>query len=374
MVNGKCTLFILKFSNVTDGLEKERTTAIGIMSGTSLDGLDLCYVEFEFDGKWRFEITASNCISYDEEWSLNLGNAHTCSAVDLELLNDAFGKFIGESVNEFIDKFSLQKPDIVCSHGHTVFHEPASKFTLQIGNGNIISETTGITCVSDFRSLDVSLGGQGAPLVPVGDQHLFSEYEACLNLGGFSNISFKERGERLAFDICPVNISLNPLANLLNNPFDYNGEIARSGHLQPELLKQMNALPIYKLHKRPSLAREWLEKVFNPVIENANCSVEDKLRTVTEHVAQQISVVINSRVGTGRVLVTGGGAKNGFLMERLSQLSSADVVIPFEEILDYKEALIFAFLGVLRMRDQNNVLRSVTGAQADSCSGVVSNP
>jgi anhydro-N-acetylmuramic acid kinase len=245
---------------------------------------------------------------------------------------------------------------------------------LQIGNGNIISETTGITCVSDFRSLDVSLGGQGAPLVPVGDQHLFSEYEACLNLGGFSNISFKERGERLAFDICPVNISLNLLANLLNKPFDYNGEIARSGHLQPELLKQMNALPIYKLHKRPSLAREWLEKVFNPVIENVNCSVEDKLRTVTEHVVKQISVVINSRVGTGRVLVTGGGTRNGFLMERLSQLSSVEVVIPNEEILDYKEALIFAFLGLLRMRDQNNVLRSVTGAQADSCSGVVSNP
>jgi anhydro-N-acetylmuramic acid kinase len=292
----------------------------------------------------------------------------------LELLNDAFGKFIGESVNVFIDKFSLQKPDIVCSHGHTVFHEPASKFTLQIGNGNIISERTGIICVSDFRSLDVSLGGQGAPLVPVGDQHLFSEYEACLNLGGFSNISFKERGERLAFDICPVNISLNPLANLLNKPFDYNGEIARSGHLQPELLKQLNALPIYKLDKRPSLAREWLEKVFNPVIENTNCCTEDKLRTVTEHVAEQISVVINSRVGAGRVLVTGGGTRNGFLMERLSQLSSVEVVIPNEEILDYKEALIFAFLGVLRMRDQNNVLRSVTGAQTDSCSGLVSHP
>jgi anhydro-N-acetylmuramic acid kinase len=292
----------------------------------------------------------------------------------LELLNDAFGKFIGESVNVFIDKFSLQKPDIVCSHGHTVFHEPASKFTLQIGNGNIISERTGIICVSDFRSLDVSLGGQGAPLVPVGDQHLFSEYDACLNLGGFSNISFKERGERLAFDICPVNISLNPLANLLNKPFDYNGEIARSGHLQPELLKQLNALPIYKLDKRPSLAREWLEKVFNPVIENTNCCTEDKLRTVTEHVAEQISVVINSRVGAGRVLVTGGGTRNGFLMERLSQLSSVEVVIPNEEILDYKEALIFAFLGVLRMRDQNNVLRSVTGAQTDSCSGLVSHP
>ncbi|MFT6210642.1 MAG: anhydro-N-acetylmuramic acid kinase [Bacteroidia bacterium] len=292
----------------------------------------------------------------------------------MELLNDAFGKFIGESVNVFIDKFSLQKPDIVCSHGHTVFHEPASKFTLQIGNGNIISERTGIICVSDFRSLDVSLGGQGAPLVPVGDQHLFSEYEACLNLGGFSNISFKERGERLAFDICPVNISLNPLANLLNKPFDYNGEIARSGHLQPELLKQLNALPIYKLDKRPSLAREWLEKVFNPVIENTNCCTEDKLRTVTEHVAEQISVVINSRVGAGRVLVTGGGTRNGFLMERLSQLSSVEVVIPNEEILDYKEALIFAFLGVLRMRDQNNVLRSVTGAQTDSCSGLVSHP
>jgi anhydro-N-acetylmuramic acid kinase len=373
-VNDKCTLFILKFSNVTDGLKKETTTAIGIMSGTSLDGLDLCYAEFIFDGKWQFEIISSDCISYDQQWRFDLGNAHTYSADKLEALNDTFGKFIGESVNAFIDKFSLQKPDIVCSHGHTIFHEPAKKYTLQIGNGQIISNTTGITSVSDFRSLDVSLGGQGAPLVPVGDEYLFSEYEACLNLGGFSNISFKEDEERLAFDICPVNISLNPLANCLDKPFDYNGEIAQSGHLQPELLKQLNALPIYKLDTRPSLAREWLEEVFNPVIENANCSTEDKLRTVTEHVAEQISVVINSRVGAGRVLVTGGGTRNGFLMERLSQLSSVEVVIPNEEILDYKEALIFAFLGVLRMRDQNNVLRSVTGAQTDSCSGLVSHP
>ena len=371
-MNGKCTLFILKFSNVTDGLKKETTTAIGIMSGTSLDGLDLCYAEFDFDGKWGFEIIASDCISYDKKWSLNLANAHNCSAIDLEWLHDDFGKYIGENVNAFVEKHNLERPDMICSHGHTVFHEPAKKLTLQIGNGNIISETTGIICVSDFRSLDVSLGGQGAPLVPVGDEYLFSEYEACLNLGGFSNISFKEDGERRAFDICPVNISLNSLANFLDKPFDYNGEIARFGALQPELLKQLNALPIYNLDTRPSLAREWLVDVFNPLVENANCSVEDKLRTVTEHVTQQISDVINSRVGKGRVLVTGGGAKNGFLMERLSQLSSAEIVIPNLEILDYKEALIFAFLGVLRMRDQNNVFRSVTGAQTDSCSGVIS--
>ena len=370
-MNVKCTLFILKFSNVTDGLKKETTTAIGIMSGTSLDGLDLCYAEFEFDGRWRFEIIASDCVLYDEKWSQNLTNAHTCSVNDLERLHDDFGKYIGENVTAFLQKFNLPKPDIVCSHGHTVFHEPAKKFTLQIGNGNIISETTGITCVSDFRSLDVSMGGQGAPLVPVGDEYLFSEYEACLNLGGFSNISFKEDGERRAFDICPVNISLNRLANFLDKPFDYNGETARSGFIQPELLQQLNELPIYKLDTRPSLAREWLEEVFNPVVENANCSFEDKLRTVNEHVAQQISDVINSRVSRGRVLITGGGAKNGFLMERLSQLSSAQMVIPNEEILDYKEALIFAFLGVLRMRDQCNVLQSVMGAKTDSCSGVI---
>ncbi len=355
-------------------METARITAIGIMSGTSLDGLDLCYVEFTFNGKWDFSIIASDCIRYDEKWASDLGNAHTFSSEKLDTLSDAFGSYTGEQVNAFLKKFDLNKPDMVCSHGHTVFHEPAKKYTLQIGNGDIIANTTGITTVSDFRSLDVSLGGQGAPLVPIGDELLFSDHEACLNLGGFSNISFKEDGERRAFDICPVNIILNPLANTLGKSFDEDGEMAQSGTLNEPLLTELNSLPIYSGTERPSLAREWLEHVFVPLVEHASSSTEDKLRTVTEHAAEQISAVINAKAKNGSVLVTGGGAKNGFLMGRLSALSNAKIIAPEIEIVDYKEALIFAFLGVLRMRNEINVLRSVTGAERDSSSGVIHFP
>jgi anhydro-N-acetylmuramic acid kinase len=355
-------------------METERITAIGIMSGTSLDGMDLCYTEFSFDGKWQFKIIASDCISYDEQWATDLKFAHTFSSEKLDELSKAFGRFTGEQVNAFLFKFALAKPDMVCSHGHTVFHEPAKKFTLQIGDGQAIAELCGITTVSDFRSLDVSLGGQGAPLVPIGDELLFSDYAACLNLGGFSNISFKEDGERRAFDVCPVNIVLNPLANLLGKPFDDDGLLALSGNLNEELLVELNALPIYLGIERPSLAREWLEKVFVPLVENASLSIEDKLRTVTEHAANQISAVINAKAKNGSVLVTGGGAKNGFLMERLSALSNTKIIAPEIKIVDYKEALIFAFLGVLRMRNETNVLRSVTDATRDSSSGVIHFP
>ncbi|MCF8459486.1 MAG: anhydro-N-acetylmuramic acid kinase [Flavobacteriales bacterium] len=344
------------------------------MSGTSLDGMDLCYVEFTFDGKWQFEIVASDCVTYDDKWSFGLRNAHTFTAEKLGALGKDFGRFTGGQVNIFLEKFGLAKPDLVCSHGHTVFHEPAKKFTLQIGDGQEIANACGLTTVSDFRSLDVSLGGQGAPLVPIGDELLFTNYEACLNLGGFSNISFKEGGERRAFDICPVNIAFNPLANSLGKPFDESGAIARAGKLNETLLAELNSLLVYTEGVRPSLAREWLENEFNPVVEKKSVSIENKLRTVTEHAAWQISMVINAKAMGGLVLVTGGGAKNRFLMERLAALSKAEIVVPKSEIVDFKEALIFAFLGVLRMRSEINVLRSVTGASCDSSSGVVHFP
>jgi anhydro-N-acetylmuramic acid kinase len=211
-------------------------------------------------------------------------------------------------------------------------------------------------------------------LVPIGDELLFADYEACLNLGGFSNISFREGGERRAFDVCPVNIALNPLALTVGKPFDENGGMARAGTLNVELLQRLNDLSIYKEGKRPSLAREWLEQAFWPMVEGADVPLENKLRTVTEHAAIQISSVINAKAANGRVLATGGGAKNGFLMERIAALSNAKVVVPELDIVDFKEALIFAFLGVLRWQGEINVLRSVTGAERDSCSGTISLP
>ena len=341
------------------------------MSGTSLDGLDLCYTNFTFVKKWHFEIVKSEFIPYDEPWQSALGKAHSYGKPELDQLELDFARFTADAVNQFLSKSNLSKPDLLCSHGHTVFHDPKNGITRQIGDGRTIANSTGITCVSDFRSEDVSLGGEGAPLVPIGDELLFSEYEACLNLGGFSNISFPEENERRAFDICPVNIILNPLANLLGKEFDKDGEIARFGSINQPLLSKLNNLPLYSQSPRPSLAREWVEQSFKPLVEKSRALTENKIATITEHSAQQIALVINEKTKHGNVLVSGGGAKNKFLIERIKSLSEAEVVIPNPEIIDFKEALIFAFLGVLKFHNQTNVLRSVTGASRDSSSGVI---
>lgn len=354
--------------------EEFKINALGVMSGTSLDGLDLCLVEFRFDGRWQFRIETTDCIEYDRSWREKLSKAHQLSGNQLVELDAEFGRFIADAINDFLVRNSAQTPELVCSHGHTVFHQPEKGITRQIGDGQKISSITGIICVNDFRSLDVELGGQGAPLVPIGDKLLFSEYDACLNLGGFSNISFDENEIRKAFDICPVNIVLNPLANLIGLPYDDKGNIARSGNVVDDLLDGLNALNIYSFSQRPSLAREWVESVFLPIIERKTLTIEDQLRTITEHVAIQIGRVLDDRIGSEQVLVTGGGAYNDFLIGRLKTITSAQIVIPDSQLIDFKEALIFAFLGVLRFRNETNVLRSVTGARQDSCSGVVHLP
>ncbi len=351
-----------------------RKAAIGLMSGTSLDGLDICFAEFRFDEKWEFEIKAAKCFGYDDEWKAKLGSAHLQFKDELDKLHLEFGRFIGEQTRTFLETSNLPKPNLICSHGHTVLHEPEKGITLQIGDGQEIANITGITCMNDFRSLDVSLGGQGAPLVPIGDELLFSEFDACLNLGGFSNISFKENDIRKAFDICPVNIVLNELANRLDHPFDQNGELSKSGKLNEPLLNHLNGLNLYAEENRPSLAREWVESNVNPLLRAANLSEVDLLRTFVEHVAIQIARVIETKVAGGRVLVTGGGAYNSFLMERMQAYSLADLIVPEKQTIEFKEALIFAFLGVLRTENQINVLRSVTGASGDSSSGVMHFP
>ena len=351
-----------------------RKTAIGLMSGTSLDGLDICYAEFKFDDKWGFQIKDSECIEYSADWKEKLGSAHEMSETELKQLDLEFGQFIGNHSKRFLAEINLPNPDLICSHGHTVLHEPDKGITLQIGDGQEVANITGITCISDFRSLDVSLGGQGAPLVPIGDRLLFSEYDACLNLGGFSNISFEHDGERVAFDICPINIVLNELAARLGKQFDEEGQLAQSGNLNEELLDGLNNLELYSGETRHSLAREWVESSVNPILKASGLPVADLMRTFVEHVTIQIARVIEQNLTDGRVLVTGGGTYNSFLMERLRYYSLADLVIPDNQTIDYKEALIFAFLGVLRDQGQINVLRSVTGAKRDSSSGVVHHP
>jgi anhydro-N-acetylmuramic acid kinase len=291
------------------------------------------------------------------------------SGIELAFTNNLLGKYFGEITRDFIQKHDL-KPDFIASHGHTIFHLPNEGLTLQIGSGAEIAAQTGLTTVCDFRSLDIALGGQGAPLVPVGDKLLFSEFQFCLNLGGFANISFDDDGRRIAFDVCPLNTVLNFLANKINLDFDEDGRIASGGNVDTTLLNALNEIPFYSAKPPKSLGREWLETSFMPVLQNSQLGVPDKMRTVVEHFAVQIAAVTKDQP-SGKMLITGGGALNRFLVERISYHSSNQIIIPDPLIINFKEALIFAFLGVLRLNNIPSCLSSVTGASFDNIGGAV---
>ena len=349
--------------------KQDRITALGIMSGTSLDGLDFALAEFGKNGeKWNFRLLSTETISYNLTWKKKLINAAKLSGIKLTKLNLEYGKHIGEQASGFLNKSKI-RPEIIASHGHTVFHQPELGFTLQIGSGYEIAVQTGITTISDFRSMDVALGGQGAPLVPVGDKLLFSDYEYCLNLGGFSNVSFDEKKKRIAFDICPVNIILNDFAEKQGLPYDINGDLGRKGKINTQLLNDLNALPYYQQKPPKSLGREWLENEFGTVLEKYNINDFDKLRTIYEHIAIQ-----TGKIGeNGKLLVTGGGAFNTFLMQRIKANSSLEIILPNKQLIAFKEALIFAFLGVLKYLGEINCWASVTGAKRDSSGGIITN-
>lgn len=341
---------------------------VGAMSGTSLDGLDLAAVEFHrFENRWNSSIVAAETVKYSNEWEEQLRMAPELSGNKLVELHNTYGRFTGLQINRFIKAHGLS-PHLIASHGHTVFHQPEKGFTFQAGNGACIAAETGITTVADFRTGDVALGGQGAPLVPVGDRLLFPEYQSCLNLGGFANISFEQNGKRIAFDVCPVNFILNDLARKLGKPFDENGNLGKNGKIDTRLLEDLNKLNFYNQSPPKSLGKEWMDSHFFPVIEESNLPVQDKLRTAYKHIALQIA---NSVPGTGKMLVTGGGTFNSFLIEQFRQHLKCEIVIPQPEIINYKEALVFAFLGLLRLLGEINCYASVTGARRDSSTGVI---
>ena len=342
--------------------------AIGLMSGTSLDGLDICYVKFSKSENWSFEILSAETISYDETWKLKLQNATQISAEDLLALDKEFGFFLGEKTQEFISKNNIINIDVIASHGHTVFHQPQRKFTLQIGDGRAIKIMTNKTVVYDFRSQDVLLGGNGAPLVPIGDELLFSEFDACLNLGGFSNISLKKNKERIAFDISPVNVVLNFFAEKLGENYDKNGDFAKEGNINLEILEQLNALEFYQKSHPKSLGIEFVKAEIFPLLKDE--TPENILATFTEHIAIQIAKVFNEN-HLKKVLVTGGGTFNSYLIEKIREKSASEIIIPDEKIINFKEALIFALMGVLRMNNEINVLCSTTGSSENHSSGIV---
>ncbi len=350
---------------------KETYNVIGVMSGTSLDGIDLAHVHFSIvDGKWSFDIYETETVSYDNDWLNKLKTAIDFSEDKLKELNKDYTVLLSNIIKTFIKKHQLQKLDAVCSHGHTILHQPQNGFTLQIGNLPEIANHCNQTVVCDFRVQDILLGGQGAPLVPIGDRILFSEYDFCLNLGGFSNVSFEQNDTRIAFDISPVNTVLNFYANQLGLDYDDKGQLAGSGKVNSNLLNELNALEYYKKQFPKSLGFEFLKETVLPLIEKYNIPIEDKLNTFTEHINFQIAVALPSK--KGKLLATGGGAYNDFLIERLKfWLPELEIIIPDKKTIEFKEALIFALLGVLKLRNEVNVLSSVTGAKHNHTSGVI---
>lgn len=353
--------------------------SIGIMSGSSLDGLDIVFAEFdEQGGAWSYKIKESSCIPYSPEWAGRLRGAVSLNALEYQLLHTAYGHYIGQEVNKFIEEKKLHfQAGLICSHGHTTFHEPARKMTAQLGDGAAIAAQTGLPVVTDLRAMDVALGGQGAPIVPIGEQHLFRGYDYFLNIGGIANVSFNTH-RYVAFDICPANRVLNMLAAEAGKEYDEGGQLAASGHIIEAILHDLNRLDYYNKPYPKSLSNDFGTGVVYPILKQAGISPEDALRTCLEHIAfqigQAIRVLKNQEAGDGKqqLLVTGGGAHNTFLVETLRRQLNAlgvELIVPEPELVNYKEALIMAFIGVLRWRQEDNVLASVTGASRNSIGG-----
>lgn len=355
--------------------------AIGLMSGSSLDGLDIAFVELhEASGKWNYEIKAADCYPYTEEWVQKLKTAVFLNAEQYLLLHTSYGYYIGELVNSFIDINDLNhQVQLIASHGHTTFHVPSKKMTAQLGDGAAIAAVTGINVVSDLRAMDVALGGHGAPIVPIGEKLLLGDYDFFLNIGGIANISYNSV-RYVAFDVCPANRVLNLLANDADKTMDEGGEIASQGKLNNGLLKILDDLEYYKLPYPKSLSNDFGTDVVYPIIRQTNIHLPDALRTFVEHICRQIKHSISGLTATSKpkdgkftLMATGGGAHNSFLVQRLKDLlaPNVDVVVPEKKIIDYKEALVMALIGVLRWREENNVMASVTGSLRDSIGGAI---
>ncbi len=350
-------------------MNKNSFYLIGVMSGTSLDGVDLAYIHFVKDENWSFKIITAQTIAYSSVWVKKLSKAINLKKKEIQNLNVLYTQLLSEIINNFISDNNIVQIDAVCSHGHTILHQPENKLTLQIGNLPVLSKLIKQNVVCDFRVQDVELGGQGAPLVPIGDLLLFSEYDYCINLGGFSNVSNTYKNHRIAYDICPVNIVLNHYVEKIGLSYDDKGCLASKGKVNSFLLKELNGLGYYNKQPPKSLGLEWVNKNIFPLIDGFNLSIEDILRTFVEHIAFQISKSLS--IKNSKALFTGGGVYNSFLMERIESLSSIEIIKPDINLIEYKESLIFAFLGLLRMRNEVNVLASVTGAKKNHSSGEI---
>ena len=342
---------------------------IGVMSGTSLDGVDIVYVKFIQNESWSFKIINSKTYKYEDSTADILNDISKKSLEEIKELDVVYSKKLAKIINEFIDEFSINKIDFVSSHGHTAIHDPSNLITYQMGNLSTLSTEINQQVICDFRVQDVKLGGEGAPLVPVGEKYLFHEYDSFINLGGFANISNHKGESLIAYDICPVNIVLNNLSKKIGKDFDDKGFIASSGKLIINLYEELEKLEYYQLDPPKSLGIEWVDEYIFPLINKYfDYPTEDLLNTLSNHIANQIS---NNLKNLDKVLVSGGGAYNDYLIDLIRSKTDSEIIIPSKNIIEFKEALIFAFLGVLRYLNINNCYSSVTGATKDHCSGKI---
>ena len=350
---------------------------LGLMSGTSLDGLDMAYCHFWEEGeKWNFEIRQSTTIKYPELLFEKLRDAVQLTEEEHEKLHEDYGIWLGEQVKSFVGEKGIDI-DFISSHGHTSHHRPEEGITFQLGSGQRLADVSGHRVLYDFRTMDVELGGQGAPLVPIGDELLLSEYDFCLNLGGISNISFNKQGKRLAYDIGMANMPLNYLTRKIRLDYDEDGKLAKKGKLIPGLLAKLNKLEYYQLPYPKSTGIEWVSKEVYPMLDTDLYALEDMLHTLIHHNCEQIAMAIKSEsTNESKVLVTGGGAQNPHFIAILKTMLEGicEVVVPPEKFIAFKEAMVFAFMGVLKELGRINVLASVTGATKDSSSGKICRP
>ena len=352
---------------------------IGLMSGSSMDGLDIAHVQLEeVRGQWKYELLHADCIAYSEQWMADLGHASDMSVADFLKLNTRYGRYLGGQINEFIMRHDIEhQVHFISSHGHTVFHEPEHKTTSQIGDGATIAALTGLPVINDLRAMDVALGGQGAPIVPIGDKLLFSEYDYLLNIGGIANITLPHNGSLIAFDICPANQVLNALAAKEGKVMDENGDMAAQGIILGGVLDELNASDYYKQSPPKSLSNEAARELVFPKLLESKHTSNDLLCTTVQHIADQVEIAVRNFLHgkeQASLLITGGGAFNGFLTGKIEQALSAyniSVTVPDADVVKFKEAIVMALIGTLRWREDTNVLSSVTGASRDSVGGAL---
>ncbi len=346
---------------------------LGLMSGSSLDGLDLAHCHFEkSEDGWKGKILKARTFPFLAELENRLRKIRESSFEEAAETEAAFVQFCAESTGHFINKFKIE-PIAISSHGHTAFHQPAGRYTLQIGNGGLLSGMLNRTVVSDFRTLDVGNGGQGAPLVPGAERYLFSDFDVCLNLGGIANISFPASNDLPAFDIVPCNQLLNLAASWSGLPYDKDGFLADKGRPIPELLMDLDQIAHYGKTPPKSLGNEDVSNIWIPLMMPYKDRPEDVSHTLCLHIASRIAREIKAGKAGGKLLVTGGGAFHLFFMACLRREMGSNwrVKLPSAEMIGHKEAYCFAFLGLLRLLEEKNVFRAFTGAKQDLVSGAV---